>query len=116
MNVVCPRCGISLGLVEPLDSDATIQRACQDCWPHLTGRPTRFVYVSQGQVKLFRELVDEYRGDPTVLVLLDRRVRDRRRRTDRRKDRRPGSAVRRGTGTDRRKLQVGIVVRGRRDS
>lgn len=112
MNVVCPRCGVALGLVEPLDREDTVQRACQACWPHVTGRPTRFVYVSQNRPGLYRELVEEYRGDPTVLVLFDRREKDRRRAADRRKTSRPKPTNRRA-GEPRRKTQVGIVVRGR---
>ncbi len=113
MNVVCPRCGIALGLVEPLDREDTVHRPCPACWPHLTGRPTRFVYVSQSRPKLFRELAEEYRGDLSVLVLFDRRDTQRRQRAERRRTPRPETKERRAPA-DRRKTQAGIVVRGAR--
>jgi len=112
MNVVCPHCGVALGALEPLDRDVVVHRPCQACGTAAAGRPSRLIYVDRRQPQLYRELVEEYRDDPAVLVLYDRRASDRRRRSDRRAALRQAASDRRASA-ERRSRQVGIVVHGR---
>ncbi len=111
MNVMCPHCGVELGVLEPLDRDTVVHRPCQACSPAVAGRPSRLVYVDRRQPELYRELVEEYRDNPAVLVLFDRRATDRR-RLDRRAAERQAASDRRATA-ERRTRQEGIVVHGR---
>jgi len=112
MHLVCPRCGIDLELLEPLDRDETIHRPCPTCLPHVEARPTRFVFISPDRPRLVQELVEEYRNDPTIRVLLDRRQHDRRGAADRRQTSRAKTRERR-SAERQRKAQIGSVVRGR---